>query len=80
MIANIVDRRNNEYALYLYAVVEPSWQDNSVVGSAKWPRAEGMVHCASTYENITLQQLIEKYIDTPYPMTLYLYDVGSHDS
>lgn len=80
MIANIVDRRDNEYSLYMYAVVEPSWQDNSVVGSAKWPLADGVVHCASTYQHVTLQWLIKKYVDTPYPMTLYLYDVDRWES
>lgn len=75
MIGNIVDRRSDQYTTYLSAVVEPSWNDNGVVGSTKFLPYEHVVPTISEYPVITLQELIRMYVDTPYPMTLYLYDI-----
>ena len=77
-VANIIDRRTNEYYIYVDAVFEPSWHDNTCKNATQFiPKKDDFSYFEK--ENITIEDAIttaiEKYKHTP--TTIYLYDTGS---
>lgn len=82
-IANIIDNRTNKYHWkFIDAIVEPIWQDNSVKGSDIFDEeisGEILKTVSSYNENVSvsLEQAVNWAQNFKYPVTLYLYDVGT---
>ena len=73
-LANIVDRRGNEYsAARLNVVMEPSFHDNSISGADQYSEAaDGPIVESRKY--LSLAEAIAWANDYADPVTLFLYD------
>ena len=79
-IANIIDRRTNKYNVDVLAIFEPSCHDNITQGATAFEYLKEE-DCDTHYDEIpatTISNAIEYAQKWSYPMTLFLYDVGSN--
>lgn len=78
MLANIIDRRSNPYKVQCDAVLEPSWRDNSCNGADQFEQTEVGVN--ETYVEMPRTTVFEAVAAAGmrgWPVTVYLYDLGS---
>lgn len=78
MLANIIDRRSNPYSVKCDAVLEPSWHDNSCKGADQFEQIEVSVHetCVGMSDTSVFEAIAAAGM-RGWPVTVYLYDLGS---
>ena len=76
MLANIVDRRANQYNVEVDVVFEPTWHDNSCENATKFLQDDDTfdVH---DIPNTTVEDAIKFANTYEFPVTVYLYDKGA---
>ncbi len=75
-LANIVDRRSNEYYVRCDVVFEPSCNDNSIKGASQFDEETELD--VMYVDNIGIYSMIEWANKWQGPVTAFLYDVGTN--
>lgn len=76
MIWNIIDRRERRHRWKaITAIIEPTFHDNSVPDSDTAEEIEGVTEYEER-EGVSLADAVAWASAFPFPVTLYLYDLG----
>lgn len=75
-VGNIIDRRNNKYAVEVDAVFEPSWHDNTTEDATQFFVNKNAFDIENT-DNTTVEEAIEYCNTFDFQITVYLYDKDS---
>lgn len=76
-IANVEDNRKNNKNVNIQAIFEPSYHDSDVEGATEFPIEEDSF-VYHEINNTTIAAAIEWAAQWSYPVTLYIYDVGTN--
>ena len=76
MICNIVDNRTNRYNVNVDVVFQPSQHDNNIDGATQfaWGKSDFRRH---GMRDTTIVTAVEQGQFWDFPVTLYLYDLGT---
>lgn len=76
MIWNVIDKRERRYRWQLVtAIVEPTWHDNSCADSDQAERTTNEIEYDER-EATSIVDAIQWAHDLPFPVTLYIYELG----
>lgn len=74
MIANIIDNRKRKHRWKtVFAIAEPTFQDNNVEDSDQAPVLQG-VSCYEEIRDVSIEAAIQWANEFDYPVTLFLRD------
>jgi hypothetical protein len=74
MIGNVRDHRKNPHCIYVNAVFEPSYHDNSVAGATQFPRPDDSFSVIEMSGTTVAAAIMRAHEEWPFPVTVYLYD------